>query len=348
MKIFAHNFGQHRDGTEAILIKMENPDGSYIEVTNWGAKLVSLVVPDRTGKLDDVVLGYARFEDYMNGHRFYGSNVGRYANRIEDARFAIADKEFQLSKNREDFHQHGGFKGFDSVFWKYKIEGESVIFSRTSPDGEEGYPGTLEVSISYRFSADHQLEIDYHAATDQPTQVNIAHHSYFNLSGADYGQIGHHQVSINAGNFLEVNKNHIPTGTMLAVEGTPLDLRTPKNISNGIDAGHPVIQHASGYDQCFVIDKPQGTFGPCAVVLDPLSGRKMEVWSTMPALQFYTGNFCESIVPGKGGKMYGLRSAFCLEPQYFPNSPNIDEFPSTLLKPGEFYQHKAVYRFSTE
>lgn len=348
MKISVSNFGQHPDGTEAVLIKMKNPDGSYIELTNWGAKLVSLAVPDRAGKPEDVVLGYARFEDYLKGHRFYGSNVGRFANRISNGKANIGGEVFQLSLNRDDFHQHGGFKGFDSVFWEYKLEADAVIFSRTSPHGEEGYPGNLKVQISYRFSSEHELEIDYQATTDQLTCVNIAHHSYFNLSGADHGQIGHHQVRINARHFLEVDQNHIPTGRLLEVAGTPLDLREARPISGGIDADHPVIQHASGYDQCFVIDKPEGSPAFCAVVHDPFSGRKMEVFSTLPALQFYTGNFCESIVPGKQGKMYGLRSAFCLEPQFYPNSPNIPDFPNTLLKPGEVYHHQAIFRFSSE
>jgi len=348
MKIFRSPFGKHPDGTEAVLIKIENPDGSFIEVTNWGAKLVSLVVPDRDGKLDDVVLGYASFNDYFKGHRFYGSNVGRFANRIKNGRFPIGNKVFQLSINRDDFHQHGGFKGFDSVFWDFEIKDDAVVFSRISPDGEEGYPGTLNAAITYCFRTDHQLEIYYHATTDRPTHLNIAHHSYFNLSGADYGQIGHHKVSINASQFLEVDQNHIPTGQMLRVDETPLDLRKPQSILDGIDADHPVIQHARGFDQCFVLDKPADTMDYCALVSDPLSGRKMDVLSTLPALQFYTGNFCESIVPGKKGKMYGLRSAFCLEPQFYPNSPNIREFPNTLLKPGEEWHHKVIYRFSTE
>jgi aldose 1-epimerase len=348
MKISQSAFGNHPDGTKAVLLKIENPDGSFIELTNWGAKLVSLVVPDKDRKLDNVVLGYASFNDYLKGHRFFGSNVGRFANRIKDGQFYIDGDLFLLSKNRDGFHQHGGFKGFDSVFWDYKVESDTVVFSRISPDGEEGYPGTLNAAIIYRFGTDHKLEIDYHATTDRPTHVNIAHHSYFNLSGAGHGQIDHHKVGIKASHFLEVDQNHIPTGNTLKVDETPLDLRKPKSIAEGIDADHPVIQHASGYDQCFVIDKPAGNLGLCAWVNDPLSGRKMEVLSTLPGLQFYTGNFCESIVPGKKGKMYGLRSAFCLEPQFYPNSPNIPGFPSTLLKPGSEWQHKVIYKFSTE
>jgi aldose 1-epimerase len=346
MKISIDKFGVTPQGKQVDLITFENESGAYIKVTSYGAKLVSLVIPDKNGKLADVVLGYNDLESYLNGERFFGSNPGPFANRIKDASFTIDGQTYHLTPNEGANLLHSGSSAIEAEVWSYEVENDAVTFSCSIPDGKYGFPGGINISICYKWSNDLKLSLDYRATTSKPTHINLTHHSYFNLNGDDCDTILDHIVSIDASSYLETDNNSVPTGNILPVANTPLDLREAKVIGDGIFSEYEPMQKCKGYDHCYVIDKKEEGLSHCARVLDPKSGRTMDVYCTLPGVQFYTDNYENGVLPGKHGKVYPKRSAFCLEPQFYPNSPNIESFPSTLLRPGREYNQTIVYQFN--
>lgn len=328
---------------------LKNANGIEITFTNYGQRLVSLHTPDRNGKFDDVVLGYATLKEFVENRNYYGSVIGRYGNRIGKGTFSIGDITYDLAKNNGENHLHGGIKGFESVVWKVDNSSEnSIAFSRMSPDMEEGYPGNLDVKVTYTLNDDNELKINYKAITDKATVVNLTNHSFFNLKGEGNGDITDHLVMINADAYTPVDDGLIPTGKIETVAGTPFDFRTPKTIGRDIDSDFEQLKIGKGYDHNYVInDAPKNEDGLklTATITEPVSGRTMEVYTSEPGVQFYTGNFMNGSDIGKTGKPYLFRGSFCFETQHFPDSPNKPEFPSTLLNPGDVYDTDTVYKF---
>lgn len=350
--IIRSNFKDTVDGKAVKLYVLTNPNGMEAAITNYGLRLVSLMAPDSAGVFEDVVLGFDELSTYVAGKgRFFGAVVGRYGNRIGKARFEIEGEEFSLAKNNGENHLHGGNTGFESVVWEVDTVGRDYIrFSRLSPHMEEGYPGNLKVQVVYKLREDNALQIDYSATTDRPTHVNLTHHSYFNLGGAGSGDIGNHLLHINADSYTPVDIGLIPTGEIAGVAGTPFDFLEEKPIGRDLDSQHPQLLIGKGYDHNYVLNhESPDSYGEilAARVTDPESGRVMEVFTTEPGMQFYGGNYPDMDTPGKGGKIYRSRGAFCLETQHYPDSPNQPDFPSTLLKPGETYKSSCTYRFTT-
>ena len=343
-------FGKMADGREIDLYTLANKNGVEVDITNYGGRVVSIKTPDRNGKLDDIALGFDSADGYLKENPFFGALVGRYGNRIAKGRFKLNGVEYKLAVNDGENHLHGGLKGFDKVLWKARdvSEGQTPRLELTylSKDGEEGYPGNLSVTVVYSLSENNELRIDYAATTDKDTVVNLTNHTYFNLAGAGNGDILGQELTIFADRFTPVDKGLIPTGELRSVEGTPFDFRKSTAIGARIDAKDQQIQFGGGYDHNWVLTSGGGSLALAARVEDPKSGRVMEVLTTEPGLQFYTGNFLDGTLTGKGGKVYQKRYAFCLETQHFPDSPNHPKFPSTELKPGEKYQTTTVYRFS--
>lgn len=336
------------DGKQITLYTLTNSHGMSISVMSYGAILVKVIVPDRDGKMDDVVLGYDDISGYLSkGDPYFGATVGRYGNRIAKGKFTLNGHEYTLAVNNGPNALHGGLKGFDKQVWKADIESTdppSVLFSRVSPDGEEGYPGTMKVSVRYTLTGKNQIKLYYTATTDKPTVLNLTHHSYFNLSGAGSGSVLDDIVTINADAYTPVDDTLIPTGEIRKVAGTPMDFRQPHSIGERIDQvpGKPV-----GYDHNFVLNDYDSGVRWIATVVDPKSGRRLKVSSDQPGVQFYTGNFLDGTVTGKGGKVYEQHTAFCFEPQHFPDSPNEPKFPSVVLKPGQTYHSTIIYGFDT-
>ena len=345
-------FGKAEDGTAVNLYRLENANGLRAALTDYGAILVSLEVPDRDGNLDNIVLGFKDIDGYLTRHPYFGATVGRYANRIAGGKFTVDGQEYTLAQNNGPNALQGGLKGFDKVVWDAEPadggDGPSVTFSYLRPDGEEGYPGNLSVRVVYTLTNDDELRIDYEATTDKATPVNLTHHSYFNLKGAGEGDVLDHVLMINADKYLPADDTLIPTGEIADVEGTPLDFTEPKPI--GADIGQiEGDQFAGGYDHCLVLDKPQeGALTLAARVSEPSTGRVMEIHTTEPGVQLYTGNFLDGSVVGAEGTPYQKHAGFCLEAQHFPDSPNQPAFPDTILRPGETYTQTTVHRFSTE
>lgn len=331
-------------------------NNNFARFTEYGARLVALSVPDRDGNLVDVVTGYDSDEDYRIGARFFGANVGPFANRIANARFSIDGTEYRFAPNGTGHLLHSGEQGLDSVLWncargersRTTAATDGIAFTYHSPDGEFGFPGPVDYSIHYKLLPGPTLRIAYTAVPQKATHLNIAHHSYFNLAGHDAGSIDDHLVQINAAHYLEVDADSIPTGKLLPVEKTPLDLRHPTVLGERLKADFPPLQICGGFDQCFVVDTSRpATAGLyfAARVVAAQTGIAMEIHSSYPALQFYTANHDLPEVPGKGGAVYRRHGSFCLEPQFFPNSPNIAHFPSTLVRPGETYRQVVEFRF---
>lgn len=327
---------------------LQNSNGMRMTVTNFGGKIMSLQVPDRNGKFGDVVLGYDSASQYPAGNPYFGAMIGRYGNRIAAGQFKLNDKSYQLATNNGKNALHGGPTGFHNRIWSVASpEGsDKLVMTYVSADGEEGYPGKLTLTVTYSLTAQNELEINYQAVTDQQTILNPTHHSFFNLAGEGNGDVLGHQLELMAGHFLPVDDGLIPTGVFTPVENTPFDFRQPHTIGERIGQNDPQLLAGKGYDHCWVLSKKPGEFGLAARVTEPVSGRVMEVWTTEPGLQFYSGNFLTGKDIGKGGKAYNFRTAFCLEAEHFPDSPNHAEFPSTVLNPGETYQQRTVYRFS--
>jgi aldose 1-epimerase len=343
-------FGQTKDCQAVDIFTLRNSKGAEARICNYGGLVVSLKVPDRNGKLGDVVLGYDRLADYIKDSPYFGALIGRYGNRIARGKFTLNGQQYTLVTNNYPNALHGGTKGFDKVVWEPTImtspEGPTLKLRYVSKDGEEGYPGTLTVTAIYTLTEDNALKLEYTATTDKDTVVNLTQHSYFNLAGK--GDILGHVVMMPAGKFTPVDSTLIPTGELKPVAGTPFDFRTPTTIGARINQNDEQLKFGKGYDHNWVMDKPMGQFGLMARVYEPTSGRVLEVLSGEPGLQFYSGNFLDGTNKGKGGRVYQFRNGFCMEPQHYPDSPNQPNFPSVVLKPGQTYKNTIVYKFSVQ
>ena len=342
-------FGKTAEGP-VDLYTLTNRNGIEVRITNYGGRVVSLLAPDRHGKVADVVLGFDNLDDYLGNNPFFGALVGRYANRIAKAGFTLDGVEHKLAQNNGPNSLHGGLKGFDKVIWaarELSKDPPTLELTYVSQDGEEGYPGKLTAKVVYTLTDNNELRIDYTATTDKDTVLNLTNHSYFNLSGQGNGDILKHEITINADRFTPVDATLIPTGELRQVQGTPFDFRQAMVIGARINADDEQIKFGQGYDHNFVLNHTGRGLSLAARVTEPESGRVMEVLTTQPGMQFYTGNFLDGTVHGKGGKVYGRRSAFCLETQHFPDSPNQPKFPSAELKPGQTYHQTTAFKFST-
>ncbi len=342
-------FGKIADGREAHLYTLTNKSGMAVAITDFGGHVVSIKVPDRNGKLADVVLGYDTLDGYENDKAHFGGTVGRYGNRIAGARFSLHEKEFTLTKNNGDNQLHGGLRGFDKMLWTAQpASGKepSLKLHYVSKDGEEGYPGNLTVDVIFTLTNANELKIDYTATTDKETVVNLTNHCYFNLAGG--GPALDHKLTLLASRFTPVGPGLIPTGELRSVAGTPFDFRESTAVGARIDQNDEQLQLGKGYDHNWVLDAhPDGKPALAATLFDPSSGRVLETFTTEPGIQFYTGNFLDGTIRGKDGQTYQRRSALCLETQHFPDSPNHPDFPSTTLAPGATYHTITIYRFST-
>ncbi|HMI66521.1 MAG TPA: aldose epimerase family protein [Cyclobacteriaceae bacterium] len=326
---------------------LANKNGLTMRVTNWGGRIMSLMVPDKKGILGDIVLGYDSSEQYLNGNPYFGALIGRVGNRIAKGKFSLEGKGHNLAINNGVNALHGGPHGFHNVYWEAipSASTNALELHYLSKDGEEGYPGNLDVKVTYTLTDKNELMIDYAATTDKTTIVNLTHHSFFNLAGDGGGDILKHEIMIPSDRFTPVDQGLIPTGELRKVEGTPFDFRKPHAIGERIGNDDDQLRFGKGYDHNWVLNKKGNDLSLAARVTEPVSGRVMEVWTTEPGLQFYSGNFLNGKDIGKGGKPYPFRGAFCLEAQHFPDSPNHPEFPSIVLRPGSAYQQKTVYKF---
>lgn len=344
MKVDTSVFGRFTSKEEAHVFTFQNSKGITVRITNLGGTVISILIPDRKGKLTDVVLGFDSIDGYIGAHPYIGTLVGRYANRIANAKFILDGKEYKLAQNAGKNHLHGGIKGYDKVLWNFSPYADhdraGVMMSYLSYDMEEGYPGNLKVDVHFSLNEASELSIEYCATTDKNTHLNLTHHGYFNLNGAR-NTIYDHEIQINAGAYVETDADLMPTGKIIKLKGGPLDLRKMKSI------GNEIVKLDNGYDHCYIIDRVKDGPEPAAIVYHPLSGRKMEVLTTEPAVQFYSSNFLKDL-KGKGNIKYRKHLALCLEAQHYPDSPNQPHFPSTLLRPDGVYKQKTVYKFSVE
>lgn len=342
-------FGTTPAGEAVDLITLTNARGMKVRVMTYGAIIVSLEVPDRDGALGDVVLGFDSLAGYLGSSPYFGAVVGRYANRIAKGRFTLDGTEYRLATNNGPNHLHGGVRGFDKVVWAAEPfqsdSGVGVILRHVSPDGDEGYPGRLEARVTYTLTDRNELAIDYEATTDRATPVNLSQHSYFNLAGT--GDILGHELMLAADRYTPVDSTLMPTGELAPVAGTPFDFRQPHRIGERIGDDHPQLRYGGGYDHNFVLRRPTPDTGLAlaARLTDPASGRTLEIRTTEPGIQFYSGNFLDGTLTGKGGTVYRHRTGLCLETQHFPDSPNHPDFPSTILEPGQVYRSRTVWAF---
>lgn len=343
------DFGTMPDGRAVELFTLTNARGMEVAVATYGATIVLLKVPDRDGQLDDVVLGYPTLDGYLEASPYFGSIVGRYGNRIAGGRFTLDGKTYRLATNDGPNHLHGGLRGFDKVVWDaVPSETDStatVALTYTSPAGEEGYPGTLRARVAYTLTPSSELLVEYQATTDAPTPVNLTQHTYFNLAGAGRGDILGHELTIAADRYTPVDATLIPTGELALVAGTPFDFRTPHAIGARIAQEHEQLRRGRGYDHNFVLTREGTGLASAARVVEPTTGRTLEISTTEPGIQLYSGNFLDGTITGKEGLVYGHRAGFCLETQHFPDSPNQPTFPSTTLRPGEEYRSTTVFAF---
>jgi aldose 1-epimerase len=342
-------FGTTDDGTPIELFTLTNDRGMQARIAAYAGTLVSLQVPDRSGELADVVLGFDTLAPYLAEHPYFGALIGRYGNRIAGGSFMLQGHRYQLPRNNGPNHLHGGERGFHRVIWQAQPaeEGQSLRLTYQSHDGEQGYPGNLTATVTYTLTEQNALRLDYQATTDAPTIVNLTNHSYFNLAGM--GTILDHQIQIAAQYFIPVDATLIPTGELRPVQGTPMDFTRPARIGARIDAEEPQLHFGpGGFDHTWVLDGTPGGLRFAARLSDPASGRVMEVYTTQPGLQFYSGNFLDGSLRGKRGQPLILRAGLCLETQHFPDSPNHPDFPSTVLQPGALYQQTTVFQFSAE
>lgn len=346
------NFKTTIDDKPVDLYTLTNDNGLTMQVTNFGCRVVTLFTPDRSGNFDDIVLGYENIDRYVNntGERFLGSTIGRYGNRIADGKFTLDGKEYTLSTYNNGQCLHGGDKGFDMVVWDVdSVAKDYILFSYLSKDMEEGFPGNLSVKMSYQLTQENEFRIEYSATTDKATPVNLTHHSFFNLKGEGNGTINTHELYIAADQYTPVNKVLIPTGELADVTGTPFDFRNPLPIGSRLDEKNEQFDNCLGYDHNFVLSrKTESDLELIASVYEPSNGRFMEILTTEPGLQFYGGNFFDGETLGKSGKPYKYRESLALETQHFPDSPNQEAFPSTILEPGKTYNHICVYKFQTK
>jgi aldose 1-epimerase len=341
-------FGTTANQEPVELYTLTNANGMETRIMTYGGTVVSLKVPDRNGKLGDVVLGYESLDGYLKNNPYFGSIIGRYGNRIGKAKFSLNGKPYTLPKNNGENTLHGGAKGFHTVVWKAMEvkarDGVALSLSYLSKDGEEGFPGNLSVTVVYTLTNKNELRIDYSATTDKTTVVNLTNHSYFNLAGK--GSILGHELMINADRFTPVDAGLIPTGELRSVKGTPMDFTTPTAIGARIDQQDEQLILGRGYDHNWVLNSVGGNLALAARVYEPTTGRVMEVYTTEPGLQFYSGNFLDGSITGKAGQVYNKQYGFCLETQHFPDSPNKPQFPSTVLKQGAKYRSTTIYTFT--
>lgn len=341
-------FGTMPDGRPVESFTLANGNGIEVTAITYGATIVSLRTPDREGRSGDIVLGYPDLEGYLTDSPYFGAVVGRYGNRIARGRFAIDGQTYQLTVNDGVNHLHGGERGFDKVVWDADTVATdstvAVTFSYTSPDGEEGYPGTLQARVTYTLNDSNELRVDYEAVTDAPTIVNLTQHSYFNLTGAERN-ILRHLLEIPADRYTPVDSTLIPTGEIAPVEGTPFDFRMAMPIGERIDADDEQLRRGGGYDHNFVLNRDSAGLALAAQVTEPSTGRTLTITTTEPGIQFYSGNFLDGTITGKEGRVYAHRYGFCLETQHYPDSPNEPGFPSTVLRPGEVYRSTTVFAF---
>ncbi len=349
------SFGQMPDGREVKIFTLKNKAGLEAKVTEYGATLTHVFTPDRTGKLADVTHGYDDLKGWLSNTAYLGANVGRFGNRIQGGKFTLDGKTYTLATNNSPggipCHLHGGLVGFDKVLWSGKTitqgKAAGVEFTYVSKDGEEGYPGTLTTKITYLLNDQNELIWEATATTDKPTVINLAHHSYWNLSGDPTKSIQDHELMLNADFYLPTDKGMIPTGAVLPVAGTPMDFTTAHPIGARIGEKFEALEFGAGYDHCWVIRSGEGV-RLAAKVKDPSTGRVMEVLTNQPGVQLYSGNFLDGAINGKGGVKYARRTAFCLETENFPDAPNKNHFPSAVLRPGQTYKHTLIHRFSAE
>ena len=345
-------FGKTADGTAVEIYTLRNARGAQARIMTYGGIVQSLSLPDKNGQYADIVLGYDILQGYIDKTPYFGALIGRYGNRIGGAQFTLDGATYTLAANDGPNTLHGGLRGFDKVVWQAQPllggEGPKLVLSYLSKDGEEGFPGNLAVTATYTLTDNNELKLEFTATTDKATVLNLTHHSYFNLAGEGNGDILGHILYINADQTTPVDSKLITTGEFKSVDGTPFDFRTPTAIGARINDPDPILQYGPGYDHNWVVNKPRGQFGLMARVTEPVSGRVMEVWSDEPGLQFYAGNFLDGTIKGKGGVAYPRRSAFCMEPQHYPDSPNKSNFPSVVLRPGQTYHNTIEYKFSAQ
>lgn len=345
-------FGKMEDGTEINLYSLTNANGVKVSITNYGGIITSIIAPDKDGKPGDVVLGYDNLDQYVKNNPYFGCIVGRYGNRIAKGKFELNGESYTLAINNAPNHLHGGLKGFDKVVWQAKeIKTDDVVgveLSYLSKDGEEGYPGNLSSVVCYTLTISNELKIDYQATTDKTTVVNLTNHTYFNLKDAGASPILDHELMLDADYITPVDNTLIPTGELQPVEGTPFDFKNLTKIGARIEDDDEQIKFGMGYDHNFVINGTAGELRLAGKVVESTTGRVMEIWTTEPGVQFYSGNFLNGSITGKNGTVYPFRHGFCLETQHFPDTPNQPEFPTTTLEPGEKYQTTTIYKFLTE
>lgn len=347
-------FGRLPGGRGATLYTLTNRHGVRADITDFGATIARLFVPDRAGRLDDVVLGFSSLDDYVRSSPYFGAVIGRVGNRIAHGRFTLDGRLHPLVTNNTPngipCHLHGGNVGFDKVLWSATPEpsetSPALVLRHRSPDGDEGYPGNLDVTVRYTLTDDNALRVDYTATTDRATPVNLTQHSYFNLKGEGHSDILDHEVTLHASRYTPVDAGLIPTGQIVPVAGTPLDFTPPHPIGARINDDHEQLRHAAGYDHNYVLDHPAGALGLAARVSESTTGRVLEVHTDQPGVQFYAGNFLDGTLTGKRGAAYVRRGGFCLETQHFPDSPNQPTFPDTILRPGQTYRTSTVFAFS--
>jgi aldose 1-epimerase len=347
MSIEKTPYGKLPDGAEVDLYTLTNAHRLKVKIMTYGATITAVEVPDRHGRVANVTLCLDSLEDYLRGHPFFGSTVGRYANRIAKGKFFLDGREYTLATNNHENHLHGGRQGFDKKIWKAEpvqtADAVGVTFSYSSPDGEEGYPGALTAKVTYRLTKDDELKMEYSATTDKPTIVNLTNHTYWNLAGAGSGTVLNHEVMINADGYLPVDDGLIPLGEIAPVKDTPMDF-----VTRPMTIGSRIAEVKGGYDHCYVLNRKEGEkLSLAARIVEPQSGRVMEVFTDQPGVQFYTGNFLDGTLSSQG-KKYVKNAGFCLETQHFPDSPNRPQFPSVVLRPGETYTHLTVYKFSVQ
>ena len=346
-------FGKMPGGQSVEIYTLRNAKGAGARIMTYGGIVQSLTLPDRNGKVADVVLGYDTLQGYVDKTPYFGALIGRYGNRIGAAKFSLDGRNYTLATNSGPNSLHGGLNGFDKVVWRVESakvgrRGPELELTYLSPDGEEGFPGNLKVRAVYTLTDDNELKVEFSATTDKATVVNLTHHSYFNLAGQGNGDILGHVVYINSDKITPVDAGLITTGEFADVTGTPFDFRKPTPIGTRISDPDRVLQYGPGFDHNWVINKPPGHSGLMARVVEPICGRVMEVWSDEPGLQFYAGNFLDGTLKGKGGVAYQIHTGFCMEPQHYPDSPNKPNFPSVVLRPGQIYHNTISYKFSAE
>ncbi|MCK5674992.1 MAG: galactose mutarotase [Spirochaetales bacterium] len=343
MAITKSDFGL-LDNNEIYRFTIKNSQGTEIQITNYGGIITSIKVKDKSDKFLDIVLGFETLDDYLSEHPYFGALIGRYGNRIAGAEFKLSGRKYRLFANNGENHLHGGKKGFDKVIWDYETRDNTLKLSYLSPDGEEGYPGNLKISVNYTLTENNELKISYEAVTDADTVLNLTNHSYFNLNGEGSGDILDHKLTLNSDYFIPTDSESIPTGKLKSVIGTPFDFTNSTAIGTRIEDKEEQLIFAGGYDHNFIINKSANNLKSVGKVESEKSGIKMDVYTTEPGVQFYTGNYLDESFKGKSGN-YERRSGFCLETQHYPDSPHFPEFPTTILKKGEIFRSDTVYRF---